>query len=224
MSYSWRLRLQDGGGGRNDAVRSSSPPLLFGALVGDSHGVCNNHAGARGRATRQPCLPCRFRPLRQGGPPSLGTVTTTLTFTGFRTGARQLRQRDRRSSADARQRRQHARPSSRFVPARRAPVARAPGNGSGTFTVASGTGRFSGASGSGQLSVQATGVPLPSDTAHYDRDADAPVVRYARRGGRTLRRPDEPFPLAIAGLVRTLATAGAAAGMTPGSCEVTRVT
>lgn len=45
---------------------------------------------------------------------------------------------------------------------------RAPGVGSGTFTIVGGTGRLAGASGSGLLSVQATGVPLPSDTAHYD--------------------------------------------------------
>jgi hypothetical protein len=40
--------------------------------------------------------------------------------------------------------------------------------GSGTFTVAGGTGIFAGATGSGLLSAQATGVPGPSDTAHYD--------------------------------------------------------
>jgi hypothetical protein len=44
----------------------------------------------------------------------------------------------------------------------------APGVGSATFAVIDGTGRFAGATGTGSLSVQATGVPLLSDTAHYN--------------------------------------------------------
>ena len=40
-------------------------------------------------------------------------------------------------------------------------------SGSGTFTITGGTGIFAGATGSGLLSVQSTGVPVPSDTAHY---------------------------------------------------------
>jgi hypothetical protein len=40
-------------------------------------------------------------------------------------------------------------------------------SGSGTFTITGGTGVFAGATGSGLLSVQSTGTPVPSDTAHY---------------------------------------------------------
>jgi hypothetical protein len=40
--------------------------------------------------------------------------------------------------------------------------------GSGTFAVVGGTGQFVGATGSGLLSVQATGKPGPTDTAHYN--------------------------------------------------------
>lgn len=37
----------------------------------------------------------------------------------------------------------------------------------GTFTVVGGTGIFEGATGSGVVWATATGVPVPSDTAHY---------------------------------------------------------
>ena len=44
----------------------------------------------------------------------------------------------------------------------------APGTGSGTFTVIGGSGQFAGATGNGELTIQATGVPGLSDTAHYE--------------------------------------------------------
>ena len=103
--HSWRLRLQHAGGGRNDTYDYRRRPCCARRTGGDSHGVCNNHTGARGRATRQPRLPCSFRPLRQRSPPSLRHGHDHTHIHRVRTGRRQLRQRDRRSSADARQRR-----------------------------------------------------------------------------------------------------------------------
>jgi hypothetical protein len=97
-----------------------------------------------------------------------GTVTTTLTFTGFARGpgncATLAAERVMKLDSDG----------SSIVLAVEGTLCpqggaggHAPGIGQGTFTVVGGTGRFAGASGAGSLSVQATGVPGLSDTAHY---------------------------------------------------------
>jgi hypothetical protein len=98
-----------------------------------------------------------------------GTVTTTLTFTGFGPGPGDC------ASLTADRVLRLDRDGSTLVLSiegilcpQGASGGHAPGVGSGTFTVVGGTGRFAGATGSGQLSVQATGVPGLSDTAHYD--------------------------------------------------------
>jgi hypothetical protein len=98
-----------------------------------------------------------------------GTVTTTLTFTGFGPGPGNCTSvtADRVLTLDSDGNTLDLSVAGILCPQGDS-GGHAPGKGSGTFTVAGGTGRFSGASGSGRLSVQATGVPLPSDTAHYD--------------------------------------------------------
>jgi hypothetical protein len=97
-----------------------------------------------------------------------GTVTTTLTFTGFGPGPgncasltaeRVLTLDSDGSTLDL--------SIEGILCPQGASGGHAPGKGSGTFTVVGSTGRFAGATGSGQLSVQATGVPGLSDTAHY---------------------------------------------------------
>jgi hypothetical protein len=95
-----------------------------------------------------------------------GTVTTTLTFTGFAPGpgncttltAVRVLELDRDGST-----------IQLSVAGTLCPQGsgHAPGVGSATFVVIDGTGRFAGATGTASLSVQARGVPLLSDTAHY---------------------------------------------------------
>jgi len=97
-----------------------------------------------------------------------GTLTTTLTFTGFGPGpgncAALTAERVLTLDSDG----STLRLSVEGVLCPQGnPGSNAPGNGSGTFTVVGGTGQFVGATGSGQLSVQATGKPGLTDTAHY---------------------------------------------------------
>jgi hypothetical protein len=97
-----------------------------------------------------------------------GQVTTTLTFTGFGPGpgncAAVTGERVLTLSRDG----STLRLSLQGILCPQGSTGNAPGFGSGTFTVVEGTGLFAGATGSGLISVQATGVPLPSDTARYD--------------------------------------------------------
>ena len=98
-----------------------------------------------------------------------GTVTTALTFTGFGPGpdgcAALTAERVLALVSDGSTLRLSL---EGVLCLQGAAGSHAPGVGSGTFTVVSGTGQFAGATGSGVLSVQATGKPGLTDTAHYN--------------------------------------------------------
>jgi hypothetical protein len=156
-------------GGRNDTTAIVVALAALGALVATLTASATTTQELRAELHDNLACPAGFDLCGKGVLHHFGTVTTTLTFTGFGPGPGNCTSvtADRVLTLDSDGSTLDLSVAGILCPQGNS-GGQAPGKGSGTFTVAGGTGRFSGASGSGRLSVQATGVPLPSDTAQYD--------------------------------------------------------
>jgi len=113
--------------------------------------------------------PAGFDLCGKGELQGFGTVTTTLAFTGFGPGPDNCTALtgERVLTLDSDGSTLQLSLEGVLCPQGQS-GGRAPGVGSGTFTVTAGTGQFAGATGTGQLTVQATGKPGLSDTAQYE--------------------------------------------------------
>jgi len=141
--------------------------VLFGSLVASSQASATGTQQLRLELHDNLVCPVGFNLCGKGELKGFGTVTTTLTFTGFGPGPGNCTALTGERVVTLDSDGSTLRLSLVGVLCPQGNSLNAPGVGSGTYTVAGGTGQFAGATGTGVLDVQATGVPLPSDTAHY---------------------------------------------------------